>query len=286
MFPFHNSKASFFPLHRDSEDGSERDQMLDNGEYVKERNASRTRRCWSSNVPWMLITLALSVYTIASTAYYKSSTGSCSCGVTDIGPSKPYIEEVFKTMTSGLDYNGPNGTLQHTPAPGPRFVGPPSPEINAAWKNIAGVQEIYLTREEAVAASVPDTYIDPLTGLYEVEIESLHHIHCLNYIRKSFDIDDYPDIQAQADTWRLHREHCLNNIREFIMCKADFTPIVLIPPEISGIPVPLSEFRTTHVCRNFDKLLNWVQTERAADGDKETRLRHAKRIRELTGSKY
>jgi hypothetical protein len=31
------------------------------------------------------------------------------------------------------------------------------------------VQEIYLTREEAVAASVPDTYIDPLTGLYEVE---------------------------------------------------------------------------------------------------------------------
>ena len=89
-------------------------------------------------------------------------------------------------MTSGLDYHGPNGTLRHTPAPGPRFVGPPSPEINAAWKNIAGgkrlerlswtrfltpivVQEIYLTREEAVAASVPDTYIDPLTGLYEVE---------------------------------------------------------------------------------------------------------------------
>jgi hypothetical protein len=81
-------------------------------------------------------------------------------------------------------------------------------------------------------------------------------------------------------------EHCINSIREFIMCKADFTPIVLIPPERSGIPVPLSEFRTTHVCRNFDKLLDWVQTERAADGDKETRLRHAKRIRELTGSKY
>jgi len=89
-------------------------------------------------------------------------------------------------MTSGLDYNGPNRTLQHTPAPGPRFVGTPDAEINASWKNIAGgmwfkrfsgprfltyivVQEIYLTREEAVVASVPDTYIDPLTGLYEVE---------------------------------------------------------------------------------------------------------------------
>jgi hypothetical protein len=154
MFPFENSKATSFPLHRDSEDDSERDQMLDNDEYVEERSASRTRRFWSSHVPWMLITLALSVYTIASTAYYRSSTGSCSCGVTDIGnllstpshrafshilgPSKPYIEEMFKTMTSGLDYNGPNGTLQHTPAPGPRFVGPPSPDINAAWKNIAG----------------------------------------------------------------------------------------------------------------------------------------------------
>jgi hypothetical protein len=31
------------------------------------------------------------------------------------------------------------------------------------------VQEIYITREEAIASSVSDSYIDPLTGLYEVE---------------------------------------------------------------------------------------------------------------------
>jgi hypothetical protein len=70
------------------------------------------------------------------------------------------------------------------------------------------------------------------------------------------------------------------------MCKADFTPIVLVPPEESGIPVPMPEFRTTHVCRNFDKLKHWVQNERSAGSGKEKSLRIAKLIREKTGTKY
>jgi len=70
------------------------------------------------------------------------------------------------------------------------------------------------------------------------------------------------------------------------MCKADMTPIVLVPPEVSGIPVPMPEFRTTHVCRNFDKLKHWVQNERAAGLGEERSLRIAKSIREKTGTKY
>jgi hypothetical protein len=31
------------------------------------------------------------------------------------------------------------------------------------------VQEIFITKEEAIASSVADSFIDPLTGLYEVE---------------------------------------------------------------------------------------------------------------------
>jgi Mycotoxin biosynthesis protein UstYa len=70
------------------------------------------------------------------------------------------------------------------------------------------------------------------------------------------------------------------------MCKADMTPIVLIPPEKSGIPVPMPEFRTTHVCRNFEKLKNWVRTERAAGLGKEKSLKIAQKIREKTRTKY
>jgi len=283
MFPFSKTKAGFSSLGRDSEGDAERDRMLDS-EYVEEKNRPRSRRFWSSNVPWMLTTLALSAYIIASAIYDRKINGLWS--PTDLKPARPFIEESMKTFTAGLDYNNSNHTLQHTPSPGPHYVGPPSPEIDALWEDIAGIQEIYLTKEEAVAAGVDHTYIDPLTNLYEVEVESLHHLHCIDYIRKSMDIEKYPELQEHADTWRIHFDHCIDTLREFVTCKADMTPIVLVRPEVSGIEVPMPDFRTTHVCRNFNKLKHWVQTERAAGVGKERSLKHAQIIREKTGTKH
>jgi hypothetical protein len=88
-------------------------------------------------------------------------------------------------FTAGLDYGGPNHTLQHTPAPGPSFVDGPRHQVDAMWRDLTGskwlnmaadfvltvsaVQEVFLTREEAIAEGVQHTYIDPLTKLYEVE---------------------------------------------------------------------------------------------------------------------
>jgi hypothetical protein len=48
------------------------------------------------------------------------------------------IDESFKKFETGLDYNNPNHTLQHTPSEGLKYVGPPGPEIDAAWDAIAG----------------------------------------------------------------------------------------------------------------------------------------------------
>lgn len=111
-------------------------------------------------------------------------------------------------------------------------------------------------------------------------------------------------MQKQADegTWRIHvgervteqlytimlsqaLEHCIDSIREFIMCKADMTPIVLVPPGRSGVPVPVPEFRTVHVCRNYEKLLQWAKNERDADLEDEQALEIASRIRQKTGAK-
>jgi hypothetical protein len=42
--------------------------------------------------------------------------------------------------------------------------------FDLVWSlTLSVVQEVYLTREEAIAAKVDDTYRDPLTKLYEVE---------------------------------------------------------------------------------------------------------------------
>jgi hypothetical protein len=70
------------------------------------------------------------------------------------------------------------------------------------------------------------------------------------------------------------------------MCKADVTPIVLVPPEKAGVPVPVPEFRTKHVCRNFDKISKWVKSERGANLADEESRELAKRIREKTQTRY
>jgi hypothetical protein len=71
------------------------------------------------------------------------------------------------------------------------------------------------------------------------------------------------------------------------MCKGDLTPIVLVPPERSLVPVPVPEFRTEHVCRNYDDLQRWARVERNADiEDNEEILKIARKIREKTGTKF
>jgi hypothetical protein len=70
------------------------------------------------------------------------------------------------------------------------------------------------------------------------------------------------------------------------MCKADMTPIVLVPPEKAGVPMPVPEFRTQHVCRNFEEMANWVRRERNADLPDDESLEIARRIRVRTGTKY
>lgn len=70
------------------------------------------------------------------------------------------------------------------------------------------------------------------------------------------------------------------------MCKADMTPIVLVPPERAGVPVPVPEFRTKHVCRNFDQLSKLVKAERSANLEDDESLELARRIREQTKTRY
>jgi hypothetical protein len=70
------------------------------------------------------------------------------------------------------------------------------------------------------------------------------------------------------------------------MCKADMTPIVLVPPEKAGVPVPVPEFRTKHVCRNFEQMAKWVRENRNANLDDEESLEIARKIRQQTGTRY
>ena len=57
-----------------------------------------------------------------------------------------------------------------------RAVSRLSSEVNSVYL-LSTVQEIYLTKEEAIAEKVDHTYLDPLTNLYEVECVSTVPAH-------------------------------------------------------------------------------------------------------------
>lgn len=56
---------------------------------------------------------------------------------------------------------------------------------------------------------------------------------------------------------RHHIDHCIEMLRIAIKCQSDITPITLYVPKWQEDPTP--DFSTLHTCRNFDKILAYVQ---------------------------
>jgi hypothetical protein len=64
MFMFKKPKPGLLPLSQENkeiDEMSERDAMLDH-DYLGTKPLSRSRRIWSSNIPWILTTIGLSIY--------------------------------------------------------------------------------------------------------------------------------------------------------------------------------------------------------------------------------
>lgn len=61
---------------------------------------------------------------------------------------------------------------------------------------------------------------------------------------------------TDAASMREHVDHCISTLRLAVTCTSDVTPILLS----RDIDHPLSvnpDFRTSHVCRNFEKIQEW-----------------------------
>jgi len=99
MLFFSKPKATFSSLGQDSEDDAERDGMLEKNEYAGEKVTPKSRRFWSSNVPWMCSTLVLSVYIIANSLYQRKTPDLWS--PTDLSNSLPipYLNACLRFRT-------------------------------------------------------------------------------------------------------------------------------------------------------------------------------------------
>ncbi|KUJ17956.1 uncharacterized protein LY89DRAFT_33966 [Mollisia scopiformis] len=106
-------------------------------------------------------------------------------------------------------------------------MGPPSPSVDAAWKDLLLGLNVRGTKEELIRGGENFTNIAQLTdGDYVIVPLVYHQIHCLDTFRRMQYIDYYRGIAGPDDDLSIpegHFDHCLENLRKQVMCHADLS---------------------------------------------------------------
>lgn len=153
-----------------------------------------------------------------------------------------------------------------------------SPEVDEAWEALgvdyrAGV----ISHEDGLASGLDDSFVqrsDKHGGGFLVNVEGMHHLHCLNLVRKSlyFNYDYYKELGGHAfkndgEVFRLHVTHCLDTIRQVLMCNVDTAVLGQVWVEKEK-PIAFPDFNTKHVCKNYDAVRKWAKKIQAPPHDK------------------
>ncbi|GAB7325427.1 hypothetical protein MBLNU13_g09453t2 [Cladosporium sp. NU13] len=155
------------------------------------------------------------------------------------------------------------------------YVGPPSPETDAAWSDLLRGRFIEMTPAE-VGPFKPKLKSLLQSGSYIFEPEVFHALHCIDAIRLHVSASMYANIttprmrqqQSHYDKLEklspgikeLHMEHCIDRLREYVMCHADLTPSPLYSyddwPGVIGKTGP-------RVCRKWEPIRRWMDSRGA-----------------------
>jgi len=153
------------------------------------------------------------------------------------------------------------------------FRQPAGPEVDAAWESLgvdyrAGV----LPSSRAEKSGLLPNYVQvspKYGGGFPVNVEGLHHLHCLNLLRKSsyYNYDYYHSLGKGAfknedHVLRSHVTHCLDILRQQLMCQVDTGVLGQIWWNKSK-PQAFPDFNTVHQCKNFESVRKWAEAHQA-----------------------
>lgn len=100
---------------------------------------------------------------------------------------------------------------------------------------------------------------------YIIELDVFHQLHCLNMMRKLVYPEAYPiDLTTGSEKAKdniFHMEHCYEQLRQSLQCSSDISTIYwqwsVLKRKFFG------NVRTTHTCKNFDKIRDWAVAHKA-----------------------
>ncbi|KAF7981257.1 hypothetical protein HWV62_34137 [Athelia sp. TMB] len=154
--------------------------------------------------------------------------------------------------------------LGHAKTP---YDGPPSPEVDAAWKGLYHNSVVGIPKEQAALLSNRTEAFTGDESHYITQLDVYHQIHCLNNIRKLLWPDYYPEIDHLRYTNFIdgsvmdHFDHCVGSIRQSLMCNADVTAIPWRWDTRYNVSTP--DFDVLHTCKNWERLREWTTANKA-----------------------
>ncbi|KAK4187758.1 hypothetical protein QBC35DRAFT_515215 [Podospora australis] len=145
---------------------------------------------------------------------------------------------------------------------------PGSPEVDAAWEDLGlDSNAMVISYEDGIKSGLTDAHLqraDKYGGGFFVNVEGLHHLHCLNLLRKSlwYNFDYYKNLGTHAfandeNILSVHVSHCLDTLRQVLMCNVDTGVLGQVwysPEEATAFP----DFKTRHKCKNYDDIRKWA----------------------------
>ncbi|KAF2033484.1 hypothetical protein EK21DRAFT_58412 [Setomelanomma holmii] len=175
---------------------------------------------------------------------------------------------VVKDVRPGWHDKTFNGSFLHENM----YRGPAGPDVDTAWEALGvNFRSVVIPPDEAEETGLrPDQVQISQTygGGFPANVEGLHHLHCLDLLRKSlhWNYDYYlakkegPFVNSDYIV-RVHTTHCLDILRQVLMCNPDVGILGQVwwqagsEPE----PMPFVDFNTKHRCRDYEAVRAWAE---------------------------
>ncbi|KAF4556689.1 Hypothetical protein D9617_1g085680 [Elsinoe fawcettii] len=154
---------------------------------------SRGPNRYSLLLPW-LICLVLSIALVVSTIRKPTQCATSNFWrPEELLPAKKELPASYHDVVFDATLEHNSSHLLFRPITEPPYVGTPSAAIDAAWDELMGDIDIFVTPKEREEMGV-DLWLDPDTGLHVGLLSVMHDLHCVNMIRKSLSPEYYPDM--------------------------------------------------------------------------------------------
>ncbi|KAH7153330.1 hypothetical protein EDB81DRAFT_648860 [Dactylonectria macrodidyma] len=253
----HQKEEEETPLNEDTYRGSDSEDS-DPYDYVPTRRPSRWRNYVGRTVGLLAIILVSGFSGAWISFAFLNLDQNCALHTTQWSPLLDDVEIKYEWKTFDGNFMEENIYRQNA-----------SKKVDAAWEALgvdyrAGI----ISYEDGLASGLDDSFVqrsEKYGGGFLVNVEGMHHLHCLNLVRKSlyFNYEHYKEMGTHAFEnhgiiFQRHVTHCLDTIRQVLMCNVDTAVLGQVWANPDD-PLAFPDFNTRHMCKNYDAVRIWSE---------------------------